>query len=107
MFRIILNTRYNRFMIHHQVIDLGNPTAVELFIPEPVKTSYTISIQNVNDVGYVYIGNRNVTQTEYGFKIYPGQAFAIELPASQAAGIWGVGSQPGLKVAILEIDRAI
>lgn len=94
-------------MIHHQIIDLGNPNPVELFIPEPIRTSYTISIQNVNDVGYVYIGNLNVTKDNYGFKIYPGQAFAIELPASQASGIWGVGSQPGLKVAIMEIDRAI
>lgn len=94
-------------MIKHKVIDLGSPTALELYIPAAVTTSYTISIQNINDVGYVYIGNRYVTKDDYGFKIYPGQAFAIELPASQAAGIWGVGSQPGLKVAIMEIDRAI
>jgi hypothetical protein len=37
----------------------------------------TISIQNLHSTHYVYVGSQEVTSTSYGYRISPGDSFAI------------------------------
>jgi hypothetical protein len=39
-----------------------------------------ITLQNVNDFAYVYVGGEGVTASNYGYRIAPGHAISWELP---------------------------
>lgn len=60
-----------------------------------------LSIQNIADTGYAYIGNESVSLSDYGHKLYPGQSFTIELAPNDK--IWAVGDT-GVSVAIFTLD---
>ena len=92
-------------MIKHNLATISNTSAVSLDISETVKSSFTLIIQNVNAAGYIYIGNAEVTSSNYGFRVSPNQAFTIELPSS--INLYAIASDTGMQAAIMEIHRAI
>jgi hypothetical protein len=52
--------------------------------------------------GFAYLGNANVTNLEFGHKLYPGQSFTIEMATGD--DLWAV-ADTGVKVAIFIQDR--
>lgn len=58
---------------------LSTTVPVELTFEVNVNGVNTLIVQNVSDTEYIYIGNSDVTTANYGFRIYPRQAFTIEL----------------------------
>lgn len=58
---------------------LSTTVPVELTFEDNVNGVNTLIVQNVSDTEYIYIGNSDVTTANYGFRIYPRQAFTIEL----------------------------
>ena len=66
-------------MIRHSIKPLSTTVPTELTIEDSVNSVCTLVIQNVDSTNYIYIGNSSVSSSNYGFMIYPSQAFTIEL----------------------------
>lgn len=87
--------------LRHKIQSL-NSTAVNLVVRENTDAVNSMSIQNVSNVGFAYLGNESVTTTNFGIKLFPGQIYTIELAPSD--NIWAAGDS-GVQVAIFNIDR--
>jgi hypothetical protein len=59
-----------------------------------------ITIQNIHESAYVYIGGEGVTASNYGYRISPGTAFSIELPGQDA--LYAISTVNSSKVSILK-----
>jgi hypothetical protein len=59
-----------------------------------------ITIQNIHESAYVYVGGEGVTASDYGYRIAPGAAFSIELPGTNA--LYAISTVNSSKVAILQ-----
>jgi hypothetical protein len=59
-----------------------------------------ITIQNIHESAYVYVGGEGVTASDYGYRIAPGAAFSIELPGQDA--LYAISTVNSSKVAILK-----
>ena len=79
-----------------------NGTAQELTINDIVDTSNTLSVQNLSDTGYAYLGSASVTSSTYGHKLFPGQSFSIELEPNDQ--LWAAGDS-GVTVAVLILEN--
>lgn len=60
-----------------------------------------LSIQNIMSTGYAYLGTEDVSSTNYGHKLYPGQSFTIELAPNDK--LFAVGDS-GVSIAIFKLD---
>jgi uncharacterized membrane protein len=85
----------------HNLYTVGNSTAIA------VATSHDgsgrdITIQNVNDDGYIYVGGVGVTTSNYGYRVSPNSAISFELTAQDELFI--IGSATNLKAAIITIN---
>ena len=66
-------------MIRHSIKPLSTTVPTELTIEDSINSVCTLVIQNVDATNYIYIGSSSVSSSNYGFMIYPSQAFTIEL----------------------------
>ena len=80
-----------------------NSTPVNLVVRESTDARNSMSIQNISNTGFAYIGSVEVTTTNFGIKLFPGQIYTIELASSD--DVWAVGDS-GVQVAIFNIDRS-
>lgn len=87
-------------MLRHRIVAL-NSTPVLMTTHEPVDRLNVLSIQNIMNTGYAYLGSSNVSSSVYGHKLYPGQSFTIELAPNDR--VWAVGDA-GVSVAIFNLD---
>lgn len=92
--------RYNRRMIRQQIIELS-ATPVDVTYSGPFDRLNVLSIQNIMSTGYAYLGNQNVSDVEYGHKLYPGQSFTIELSPNDK--LFAVGDA-GVSIAKFVLD---
>lgn len=83
----------------HSLLTLSNTTATKL-TPNGKHSGMDITLQNVNDSGYIYIGGEGITSTNYGFRIMPNHSFSIELNGNDA--IYAIASSNGLSLAVLK-----
>ena len=90
-------------MIRHQLKALSTTTPTELTIEDSINSVCTLVIQNIDNAEYVYIGNSSVSSLNYGFLLYPNQAFTIELRPYDR--IYAVGSATS-NVACMSIERS-
>jgi hypothetical protein len=58
-----------------------------------------ITIQNIHESAYVYIGGEGVTSLSYGYRISPNNAWSIELPSRDS--LYAISSVNDSKVAVL------
>jgi hypothetical protein len=85
-------------MAIHSLITLSNTTATRLS-PNNIHSGVDITLQNVNESGYIYIGsNSNVSSTDYGYRISYNNAISFELPGTDA--IYAIASSNAMKVAV-------
>ena len=61
-----------------------------------------ITLQNVNNNGYIYIGGEGVSSTNYGYRLLPNHAISFELEGQDE--LYAIGSQNDLKLAVLSIN---
>lgn len=87
-------------MIRQSIVAL-NSTPIDLTRSGVLDRPMALSIQNIMTTGYAYLGNENVTSSDYGHKLYPGQSFTIELSPSDR--IFAVGDS-GVSVALFKLD---
>lgn len=92
-------------MIRTRNLTLSTSTPTELTILDTVQSANTLVVQNNNDSGYLYLGTSTVSSSNYGFKLFPGQAFTIELSAY--SHFYAVCSANSMTAAVMVIERAI
>lgn len=87
-------------MIRQQIIELSS-TPIDVTYSGIGDRLTVLSIQNIMTDGYAYLGNQNVSSSEYGHKLYPGQSFTIELAPNDK--IFAVGDS-GVSIAKFVLD---
>lgn len=87
----------------HTFVTLSNTSATRLS-PNGVHSGINLSVQNVNDSGYIYLGGETVTTSNYGFRIAPGSAISFELDGPDA--IYAVAQTNGLNAAVITLALA-
>jgi hypothetical protein len=92
-------------MIRHRLQALSTSTPAQLTIDDEVQSANTLVVQNINDNGFIYLGTSSVSSSNYGYKLYPGQGFTIEL--SSYTRVYAVSSGSGMSAAVMVIERAI
>lgn len=87
-------------MIRQEIIAL-NSTPIDLTLTGVIDPQTSLSIQNIMSSGFAYLGNENVSTTNYGHKLYPGQSFTIELAPNDK--LFAVG-ESGVSIAKFVLD---
>jgi hypothetical protein len=86
-------------MTLHAHTTLSSTTATRL-TPNGLHSGMDITVQNIHESAYVYVGGEGVTASDYGYRIAPGAAFSIELPGQDA--LYAISTVNSSKVAILQ-----
>lgn len=92
---------YNKSMTQQLVTQLDDEDA-KLLSNRSVHSGQDLTIQNLSATAYVYIGNENVSTTQYGFRINPDTAFSVELDGKDE--LWAVTSDEGSQVAVFSLS---
>ena len=92
-------------MIRTRNVSLSTAVPTELTISDTVQSANTVVVQNNNDSGYIYLGTDSVSSSNYGYKLFPGQGFTIELSAF--SHLYAVCSTNTMTAAVMVIERAI
>lgn len=85
----------------HYVITLSNAEPVRL-TPPGMHSGLDITIQNVSSSGYAYLGNEDVTTSNYGFRIMPNHSISFELPEKDV--LYAIGSTNEIQIAVIKIN---
>jgi hypothetical protein len=89
-------------MTIHAISALSSVAATRL-TPNGIHSGMDITLQNINDDGYIYIGGSStVSPTDYGFRISPNNAFSIELAGRDS--IWATCSVDPMSIAVFSVD---
>jgi hypothetical protein len=85
-------------MLTHSLITLSNSDVTRVS-PAGVHSGCDVTVQNVNDTGYIYLGNSAVSSTNYGFRILPNHSISFELPGKDA--LYAISSVNSMKAAVM------
>lgn len=88
-------------MTTHATISLSSETATRL-TPNGLHSGMDITVQNVDDSAYVYIGGEGVTSSNYGYRIAPGHAISWELPGRDA--MYAITDTNNSKIAVMKTN---
>lgn len=88
-------------MTIHSLTTLSDSTATRL-TPLGIHSGMDITLQNVDDSAYVYVGAEGVTALNYGYRIAPGHAISWELPGKDA--LYAITDTDGSKVAVIKTN---
>ena len=87
-------------MTNHSIISLSNTEPTRLS-PNGVHSGVDITIQNINEVSYVYIGGEgSLNPEDFGYRIAPGAAWSVELPGTDS--LYAIADTNGAYIAILQ-----
>jgi hypothetical protein len=87
-------------MAQHRLLQLSNITSTRI-TPNGTHGGMDLTLQNVNDSGYIYIGaDDTLSSTNYGFRIMPNHSVSFELPGLDA--IYAIASAPNMNIAIIQ-----
>jgi len=85
----------------HEVIPVNAGTPYEIF-PALGGNGRDVTIQNNNATANLYIGNKDVTTSSYGFVIKPGAAISFELDGVDE--IFATSNENGVYAWVLSIN---
>jgi hypothetical protein len=88
----------------HAVVTLANTTATRL-TPMGLHSGMDITIQNIDDSAYVYIGGTNVTAESYGYRLSPNSAISFELPGRD--NLFAISDTNESQVAVLKTNLEV
>lgn len=91
-------------MTTHSIVTLSN-TAPIWISPNGIHSGLDITIQNINDSGFVYVGGAGVTTSNYGYRISPSSAISFELSGKDALLL--VASSNGLQAAVITMGLEV
>lgn len=84
----------------HQVHTLSSSTPA-LVGPRPKHSGSDITIQNLSDSSYVYIGGENVSSSSFGYRLDPETAWSVELDGNDT--IYAIAQENETEVAVLMV----
>lgn len=87
-------------MATHNLYTLSNTSTTKV-TPNGTHSGIDITIQNVSDAGYVYVGGENVSVSNYGYRLLPNHAISFEVPPKGA--LYVISSAPDMKAAVIQI----
>jgi hypothetical protein len=86
-------------MAQHSIVALTSETPVRL-TPNGRHGGMDITLQNVNDSGYIYVGANDIlSSSNYGFRILPNHSVSFELPSLDA--LYAIGST-SMNLAVMQ-----
>lgn len=85
-------------MTQQNIYTLSDTTATRI-TPNGTHSGMDITIQNINDSGYIYIGTSDVTSSAFGYRLLPNHAWSIELPGYD--DLWLIAEADGMEAAVL------
>lgn len=87
-------------MAQHSLINLSN-TATTRLTPNGVHSGLDLTIQNLSDGSYVYLGSNDaVSSTDFGFRLSPGNAISFELSGKDS--IYAVSQDASAQIAVFK-----
>jgi len=92
---------YNLGMTQHSLATLSSSSTTRL-TPSGTHTGLDITIQNVHESAYVYLGGVGVTSNNYGYRLGPGAAWSIELSGKDS--LYAITDTNNSKVAVLSTN---
>jgi len=95
---------YNSLMTVHSLTTLSSTTATRL-TPLGIHSGMDVTLQNVDNLAYVYVGGEGVTALNYGYRITPGHAISWELPGKDA--LYAITDTNGSKLAVLRTSLEV
>lgn len=90
-------------MIRHSLKTLSTTTPVEITVEDLINGVCTLVVQNVDLESNAYLGNQNVSSSDYGFILYPKQAFTVELRPFDK--LYAIGDAATI-ISCMSIERA-
>lgn len=87
-------------MTAHQIVILSDEEATRL-TPLGTHSGMDITVQSINDAGYIFLGGSGVTDTSFGYRLAPGHAISFELPGRDA--LYAIASDPDMRISIIKI----
>ena len=86
-------------MTQHSLTTLSSTSATRL-TPNGIHSGLDITVQNVDEAAYVYIGGEDVSTEDYGYRLAPEAAWSIELSGKDA--IYAITDTDESQVAVLK-----
>jgi hypothetical protein len=90
-------------MIRHSLKTLSTTVPTEVTVEDLINGVCTLVVQNVDLTSNVYLGNSDVSTSNYGFILYPKQAFTVELRPFDK--LYAIGDSATI-LACMSIERA-
>ena len=87
-------------MTQHSITTLSNTSATRL-TPNGMHSGMDITLQNVNETAFVYVGGEAVTTTNYGYRISPNNGIAFELAERDA--LYAISDVNNAKLAMIKV----
>jgi hypothetical protein len=85
-------------MTIHSNPQLSNTEATRL-TPNGMHSGMDITVQNLSDTAYVYLGGEGVNSEDFGYRLAPGAAWSVELPPLDA--LYAISDAP-TSIAVLK-----
>ena len=70
-------------MTQHSLIQLTNGDAIRL-TPNGTHSGMDITIQNLDESEYVYLGAEGLNSEDFGYRLAPGGAWSVELSGNDS-----------------------
>lgn len=86
-------------MTTHALTQLSNTTATRL-TPNGIHSGMDITIQNLSDTAYVYLGGEGTSSQDFGYRLSPNSAWSVELPGQDA--IYAVSDIDETYISVLQ-----
>lgn len=83
----------------HAIVTLSNSIATRL-TPAGLHSGIDITVQNLHDSAYVYLGGAGVDSEDFGYRLAPGSAWSVEL--SGPSPLYAITATNGSTIAILK-----
>ena len=91
--------------ISHVLITLSDvDTTLVTIAGTETGTSLTLSIQNVSNTAFVYVGDSTVYDGSYGAVLSPGEVISFD-DLSPLSEVYAVSNTNGSKVAVMRVLR--
>ncbi len=87
-------------MTQHSLVTLSNTSATRL-TPNGTHSGMDITLQNVNETAYVFVGGEGVTTTNYGYRVSPNNGIAFEL--AERDSLYAISDVNGSQVAVIKV----
>lgn len=85
-------------MARHSLIALSSTSPTRL-TPLGTHSGIDLTMQNVNQSGYIYLGGSDVSSENYGYRLLPNHAFSVEINGTES--VYAISSATGMNVATL------